>query len=240
MNQLRFQKCGATLGCKSLILAVLLAAWVIPARGAEAQEKKSQAESKTSAQTKTVKVDVNSADSETLQTLPGVGPAIARNIIEGRPYRKLEDLEQVKGLGKAKVDALKTQVRFGPSGTANNAKASTTEPKTVREKPATTSANTGTHRAGESKPVREEPPTTRPLTPTGDTSGRLSPGEKININKATTEDLDRLPGIGPVKSQAIIDYRNQHGGFKTIEEIQQVKGIKEGEFSKLKDFIKVR
>ena len=219
MNALtKFRNFATNLGCNRWIVAVLIATWVFAAPRVEAQTKKPEAETKTSAQTKTVKVDVNSADSETLQTLPGVGPAIAQNIIDGRPYHKLADLEKVKGLGKAKVDALKTQVKIGPSKTASHATASTSK-------------------AGD---VREKTPTTHPLTPTGDTSGKLAAGEKININKATAEDLDRLPGIGPVKSQAIIDYRNEHGGFKTVEEIQQVKGIKEGEFSKLKDHIKVR
>ena len=50
----------------------------------------------------------------------------------------------------------------------------------------------------------------------------------VNINTATKEQLDALPGIGPVKSQAIIDYRNANGPFKTPEDIMKVKGIKEG------------
>jgi competence protein ComEA len=49
-----------------------------------------------------------------------------------------------------------------------------------------------------------------------------------------------LPGIGPTKAQAIIDYRNQNGRFNAIEDIQKVKGIKEGEFGNIKDHIRVR
>ena len=44
----------------------------------------------------------------------------------------------------------------------------------------------------------------------------------------------------PTKAQAIIDYRNENGRFNSIEDIQKVKGIKEGEFSKIKDQIRVR
>ena len=61
----------------------------------------------------------------------------------------------------------------------------------------------------------------------------------ININKATAEELDRLPGIGPAKAKAIIDYRNANGDFKTNEDIQKVKGIKAGEFSKIRDYIRL-
>jgi len=61
----------------------------------------------------------------------------------------------------------------------------------------------------------------------------------VNINTATKEELDALPGIGSVKAQAIIDYRNANGPFKTPADIMKVKGIKEGEFAKIKDQIAV-
>ena len=46
--------------------------------------------------------------------------------------------------------------------------------------------------------------------------------------------LEALPGIGPAKAKAIVDYRQQHGAFKSVEELKNVKGIGEGIFSKLK------
>ena len=51
--------------------------------------------------------------------------------------------------------------------------------------------------------------------------------------------MDALPGIGPVKAQAIIDYRSANGPFKSPADIMKVKGIKEGEFGKIKDQISV-
>src|ERR1700730_5652072 len=61
----------------------------------------------------------------------------------------------------------------------------------------------------------------------------------VNINTATKEELDALPEIGPVKAQAIIDYRNANGPFKTPEDIMKVNGIKEGTFAKVKGMISV-
>ena len=60
-----------------------------------------------------------------------------------------------------------------------------------------------------------------------------------NINKMTKEEWLTLPGIGDAKASAIIDYRKEHGQFKSIEELKEVPGIKEGVFNKIKDKIKV-
>lgn len=61
----------------------------------------------------------------------------------------------------------------------------------------------------------------------------------VNINTASSEELQTISGVGPSKANLIIDYRNSNGGFKKIEDIMNIKGIKEGLFNKIKDKITV-
>src|SRR5690606_15445238 len=63
---------------------------------------------------------------------------------------------------------------------------------------------------------------------------------KININKANNAELETLPGIGPSKAETIIKYREQHGLFEQIEDIQNISGIGEKTFEKLKDKITIK
>lgn len=70
-------------------------------------------------------------------------------------------------------------------------------------------------------------------------AGEVENDGKINLNKATKEELMTLPGVGASRAESIIQYRNENGGFKSIEEIMQISGIKEGLFEKIKDLIKV-
>ena len=61
----------------------------------------------------------------------------------------------------------------------------------------------------------------------------------VNINKATAEELKTLPGIGEVKANAIVSYRESVGGFSCVEDIMNVAGIKNNSFEQIKDLIKV-
>lgn len=62
---------------------------------------------------------------------------------------------------------------------------------------------------------------------------------KINLNTATLEQLDSLPGIGPALAQRILDYRNEKGGFKSVEELKEVRGIGDTLYSDIKDLVVV-
>lgn len=60
---------------------------------------------------------------------------------------------------------------------------------------------------------------------------------KINVNTATLEELDTLPGIGPAIAQRIIDYRTQNGDFKKIDNLKNVRGIGDALFNQIKDLV---
>lgn len=61
----------------------------------------------------------------------------------------------------------------------------------------------------------------------------------VNLNTATAAQLEALPGVGPALAQRIVDYRQQSGGFKKIEELMNVRGIGEASFLKLKALVTV-
>jgi len=60
---------------------------------------------------------------------------------------------------------------------------------------------------------------------------------KININTATVDQLNMLPGVGPAKTKALVDYRTKNGNFKSIEDLMKVPGIKQKKVDKLKEYI---
>ena len=63
------------------------------------------------------------------------------------------------------------------------------------------------------------------------------PDARIDINSADSELLQTLPGVGPVLSEAIVDWRSEHGTFRTKEELLQVPGIGEKTLNRLADMI---
>jgi competence protein ComEA len=86
-------------------------------------------------------------------------------------------------------------------------------------------------RAGEADPP--------PVISGGASRGGETLGHLVDINTATAEELETLPGVGEVMAQRIIDYREANGPFETIEEIQKVSGIGPKTFEGMRDFIAV-
>ena len=172
--------------------------------------------SPTSGQVKKPLVDLNSASVKELEALPGVGSATSKKIIANRPYKSADELSKA-GLSPKAIETLKPLVTVG----------STTPPKeSVTKAPAPTA------------PAKAAPATTAPssVEKSPPTATKLAPGQKVNINTASKEQLDALPGIGPVKAKHIIEGRP----YNKIEDIMKVKGIKQGEFNKIKDLITVK
>lgn len=66
-----------------------------------------------------------------------------------------------------------------------------------------------------------------------------SVSSQVNINTASLDELDSLPGIGPTYAQRIIDYRKAQGSFRSTDELQNVKGIGPKTFEKLKDLVTI-
>ncbi len=78
-------------------------------------------------------------------------------------------------------------------------------------------------------------------TPPGAAAGGSAqqPGGKVNINSATASDFENLPGIGPVLAQKIVDYRDQHGPFRSIQDLMKVTGIGQKKFDSLSAYVTV-
>ena len=64
-----------------------------------------------------------------------------------------------------------------------------------------------------------------------------APGAPVSLNTATADQLNTLPGVGPVLAQHIIDYRTRHGGFRSVDELRQVNGIGDRRFADLRDLV---
>jgi competence protein ComEA len=59
----------------------------------------------------------------------------------------------------------------------------------------------------------------------------------VSLNTATVDQLDTLPGVGPVLAQHIVDYRTQHGGFRSVDELREVNGIGDRRFADLRNLV---
>lgn len=164
-------------------------------------------------------VDINTADQKILESLPGVGPATAKEIVKGRPYKSVDDLANVKGIGKSKLEKIKPLVTVGGQPAAQAPSAAGAAAGAAASK-----ATTATQAAP--KVPAEAKKAAKAAVPTG----------PVNINTASKEQLEALPGIGPKKAQAIIDGRP----YQRTEDVMKVKGIKQAIYNKIKDKITVQ
>ncbi|MFG2086719.1 MULTISPECIES: helix-hairpin-helix domain-containing protein [unclassified Spirillospora] len=92
---------------------------------------------------------------------------------------------------------------------------------------------------GEQIPVGVPRPTPAPGAPPqpGASGASAAPGGPLNLNTATPDQLDDLPGVGPVLAGRIVDYRTRQGGFRSIEQLRDVSGIGARRYADLKPLV---
>lgn len=170
-----------------LVLAVLIGSrWYLDRFGTRPTEQNRDAAHR---------VDLNRASKNELLQLPGVGPAMADRIVAHREsngrFNKVEDLDQVPGIGDATVNKLRIWVTVAP---LESAIPENTEPDRLTRKP-----------------------------PTSKSEPKSSKGP-VDVNRATLDELNTLPNIGPVLAQRIIAERTKKP-FTDIDDLRRVSGI---------------
>lgn len=145
------------------------------------------------------RLNINTATEEELMTLPGVTRAVAHSIVEYREYiggfKKVEDLALVSGVGATKLEQVKFEICVSSKGSSAQH-----SPSSLRR-----------------DLLAEQQPhhlvTSVPLTP------------RVNINTATPAQLMSVRGLTEKMALSIVDYRREHGPFRSIEDLVRMDGI---------------
>ncbi len=81
------------------------------------------------------------------------------------------------------------------------------------------------------------PARTAPGSAAAASPGAAAPAGPVHLSTATAEQLDALPGVGPVTAQKIIDYRTKHGAFRSVDELDAIPGIGPAKLDQLRDLV---
>ena len=160
--------------------------------------------------------DLNTADPAELAQVPGVGPKVAEAIADHRrvhgPFRSVDELTGVRGIGPITFEKVRPHFRVSALPGAPPAEVTSTS---------------------FSSPLSAPPP-----APAG--GRKIQPGEPpIDVNAATLDELQRLPGVGPVTARSIVAARDARP-FQSVEDLDRVKGVGPKTVERLRPFVVAR
>lgn len=160
------------------------------------------------------RLDPNRAPAIELDRLPRIGPALARRIVEDReengPFRSVDDLARVRGVGDAMVESLREHLDLS------------------RAPPTELLRGTTTARAP------------RRGLPGGGAASTLEENGTVDLNRAAAAELTTLSGVGPVLAERIVAYRDSAGPFPDVDALAAVKGIGPATLERLRPGLTVR
>lgn len=202
------------------------------------------------------RLELNRASADALSGLPGIGPKLAQRIVAYRdahgPFRQVEDLRRVPGIGPKIFEKVRhfVYVENGNSPTqiveSEYASIGDNVPAPISwhyQTPSMQSPvnpvhyvmSSATAQVSDQNPANSFRVVQQPARP----RQKEPPDRPMDINSASTEDLQRLPGIGPILAQRIVAERTENGPFCSLEELRRVRGIGPRTLEKLRPYVTV-
>jgi competence protein ComEA len=187
-----------------------------------------------------MKLNINTADVQALTQLPGIGPATAQNIVDHRnehgPFQSIEQLTDVKRIGPSLMGKVREHITVGAPepGQAEDA----ADMAAAAPAPGAPAAAPGAEDAAPD-PLDAVEAELQAGAAASRAAKSSAPAGPIDINTASVAQLETLPRVGPSTARAIVEYRQKHGPFRSIEELANVPRIGPKTVARLQDHITV-
>ena len=182
---------------------------------AESREVQEEAERRSKPLAAAERLDPNRSGEEDLDRLPGIGPVVAeawiRERVESGGFSAVGDLLRVPGIGPATLKKIEADLDFSAG----------IPPDLWRSSPKARGRGGGPDRSGGLVGAREVPP------------------KRVDINRASVQELQALPGIGPVLAERIVRSRSEDGPFRVAADLLRVSGIGPAVFARLESQVSV-
>ena len=191
-------------------------------------------------QTSMEMVNINTATQEELQSLPGMDQSLAQSIVQYRqtngPFKSVDDLSQVQGMDEQKLRGIKGQLTAEKIN-VNTAKADELQKVPGMDQALAQSIIQYRDTNGPFQSVDDLTKVQGISDQKLDSIQAYLTVEKINVNTATAEEMQIIPGMDQALAQSIIQYREANGPFQSVDELTQVQGIDDQKLQSMQDFV---